>query len=91
MQAACSNGMHVKKAAAEYGVPTTTLRDRITGRVVHGTKPGHLSSSEETELSHFLKTCTDIGYGNVHCTICGSGQRCVKIPQNYRGLMEAFS
>ena len=44
---ACSNGMPVKKAAAEHGGPTTTLRDRITERVVHGTKPGpkpHLSS-----------------------------------------------
>ena len=37
---ACSNGMPVKKAAAEHGVPTTTLIDRITERVVHGTKPG---------------------------------------------------
>ena len=74
---ACSNGVPVKKAAAEYGVPTTTLRDRITGRVVHGTKPGpkpYLSSSEETELSHFLKTCTDIGYGKTRKDVMSIAQ-----------------
>ena len=38
----------------------------LKGRVVHGTKPGpkpYLSACEEKELSSFLKTCSDIGYG----------------------------
>ena len=63
---AVKNGMLIKRAAEEHGVPTTTLRDRINGSVVHGTKPGpkpYLSKSEEGELKSFLKTCTDIGYG----------------------------
>jgi len=29
----------VNKAVKEYGVPRATLQGRITGRVVHGTKP----------------------------------------------------
>lgn len=41
MQAAMTavkDGMLVKKAAEEHGVPTTTLRDQIRGSVVLGTK-----------------------------------------------------
>ena len=37
---AVQNGMPIKRAAEEHGVPTTTLRDRINRRVVHGSKPG---------------------------------------------------
>ena len=63
---AVKDGMLVKAAAEAHGVPVSTLRDRIKGRVVHGTKPGpkpYLSACEEKELSSFLKTCSDIGYG----------------------------
>ena len=63
---AVKNGMPTKRAAEEHGVPTITLRDRIRGRVVHGSKPWpkpYLSAGEEKELSSFLKTCTHIGYG----------------------------
>ena len=38
--AVTGNKMGVNKAALEYGVPKTTLKDRISGRVVHGKKPG---------------------------------------------------
>jgi transposase-like protein len=47
---AVRNGMAIKRAAEEHGVPPSTLRDRISGRVVHGTKPGprpYLSLDEE--------------------------------------------
>ena len=53
---AVQNGMPIKRAAEEHGVPTTTLRDRINGRVVHGSKPvpkPYLSACEEKELSSF--------------------------------------
>ena len=40
MAAVQSGEMGVNKAALEYGVPKTTLKDRIAGRVVHGKKPG---------------------------------------------------
>lgn len=34
---AVKDGGHIKRAAEEHGVPVSTLRDRISGRVVHGT------------------------------------------------------
>ena len=55
--AAVKNGGSVLRAAKEHGVPRQTLQDRISGRVVHGTKPGpkpYLTSVEEKELSDFL-------------------------------------
>ena len=36
---AVKNGMPIKRAAEEHGVPTTTLWDRMRGSVVHGSKP----------------------------------------------------
>ena len=30
----------VNQAALQHGVPKTSLKDRLSGRVVHGTKPG---------------------------------------------------
>ena len=51
---AVKNGIPIKRAALDHGVPRSTLQDRCHGRVVHGTKPGpqaYLSHSEETELA----------------------------------------
>ncbi len=48
--------MGVNRAALEFGVPRTTLKDRIAGRVVHGTNIGprkYLSLEEEQELVNF--------------------------------------
>ena len=47
---AASEGMGINRAALEFGVPKTTLKDRMPGRVQHGSKLGrvpYLSSSEE--------------------------------------------
>ena len=71
---AVKGGCKTKRAAEEHGVPVSTLRDRISGRVIHGTKPGprpYLSSTEETELSSFLKSCSDIGYGRTRTDVMG--------------------
>ena len=40
MDAVAEGRMGVNRAALEFGVPPTTLKDRIAGRVVHGTKSG---------------------------------------------------
>jgi predicted transcriptional regulator len=45
--------MTLRGAAKKNSVPYSTLKDRIQGRVVHGTKPGVktvLSPEEESEL-----------------------------------------
>ena len=71
---AVKGGCKTKRAAEEHGVPVSTLRDRISGQVIHGTKPGprpYLSSTEETELSSFLKSCSDIGYGRTRTDVMG--------------------
>ena len=38
--AAASEGMPANRAATMYGVPRSTLKDRLSGRVVHGHKSG---------------------------------------------------
>ena len=48
---AVKNGlMGQNRAALEYGVPCTTLKDRLSGKVVHGTSMGpkpYLTHEEE--------------------------------------------
>lgn len=51
---AVEDGSPINQVARDHGVPKTTLRDRLSGRIVHGSKPGptpYLTSSEELELS----------------------------------------
>ena len=57
MDAVKSGLLDVNRAALECGVPKTTLKDRIAGRVSHGTNIGskpYLSKKEEEELVKFL-------------------------------------
>ena len=58
--------MSGNKAADLHGVPRSTLKDRLSGRVSHGTKSGpvpYLSVTEEEELSTHLLDASKIGYG----------------------------
>lgn len=53
-------------AADLHGVPRSTLKDRLSGRVQHGTKSGpkpYLSTEEESELASHLLQAADIGFG----------------------------
>ena len=66
MDAVKSGKMGVNRAAVEHGVPRTTLKDRIAGRVVHGTNMGpkaYLTHEEEKELVKFLFECSKMGHG----------------------------
>ena len=54
----------INRAALDHGVPPTTLKDRLSGRVIHGTKPGpvpYLSSAEEDELEAYLLQSCKLG------------------------------
>ena len=56
----------INRAAKDHGVPPTTLKDRLSGRVQKNTNPGpsrYLNDKEEKELSTFVKNCATIGYG----------------------------
>ena len=63
---AVEEGQPVNQVARDHGIPKTTLKDRVSGRVTHGTNPGptpYLSTVEEDELGHFLRSCAEVGYG----------------------------
>ena len=62
---AVEDGGSVRGAAREHGVPYSTLKDRVSGRIEHGTRPGpkpYLNAEEENELGQFLKNCASVGF-----------------------------
>ena len=66
MEAARKGPISINKAALLHGVPLTTLKDRLSGRVEHGTKPGpvkYLNNEEERALSEHLIEASKAGYG----------------------------
>lgn len=65
VSAVLQNQMSVRAAAELYGIPKSTLGDRISGRVLPGTASGavrYLADSEEEELAEFIIGCASIGY-----------------------------
>ena len=61
-----SSAESINAAARDYGVPATTLKNRLSGRVVHGTNPGpmpYLSTKEEERLVEYLLDANKVGYG----------------------------
>ena len=84
MNSVQSGILGVNEAAREYKIPPTTLKDRLSGRVIHGTNMGakpYLSHEEERELVEFLLNCAKMGYGKtrkevlyiVHATVQKKG------------------
>ena len=73
-------------------MPPSTLKDRLSGRVKHGSKPDpapYLSSDEESELVEFLKTSAKIGFGKTKKEIFSIVQlslkkKCVSV-ENFNG------
>ena len=66
MKAVKEGQFGVNRAALEYGVPKTTLKDRLNGRVIHGSNMGptpYLTYEEEKELVRFILNCSRMGYG----------------------------
>ena len=63
---AAQDGIGVNKAAELHGIPKSTLKDRVSGRVAHGSKSGpksYLTSQEETQLADYLLDVSEAGYG----------------------------
>ena len=68
MEAVKSGEMRANRAALEHGVPKTTLKDRISGRLKHGKSPGpslFLTNEEENELASFLTKACKLGQGKL--------------------------
>ncbi len=61
MEAVTVGVTSINKAAVMYGVPCTTLMDRMSGRVVHGWT--YLDKDEEKALADHLIEVASIGYG----------------------------
>jgi hypothetical protein len=63
---AVKNGMSHRAAAAEHNVPKSTLTDRLTGKVIQGSKSGPetiLSADDENKLAAYLINVSKKGYG----------------------------
>ena len=73
MSAVEKDGVSIRRASELFGVPKSSLHDRISGKVQHGTNPGkvpYLTPREEEELANFLIKCANMGYPHTisHCT-----------------------
>ena len=71
VEACVNEGMSIRQAAFHFGVPKSTLGDRMSGRVVPCSTSGpktYLSPVEETELVKFLLRCAAIGDPKSHVT-----------------------
>lgn len=73
LEAVMKDGLSSNRAADTYGVPRSTLKDRISGRVVHGVNPGpkpYLTEDEERDLADHLLKAAEIGYGKTRRDVC---------------------
>ena len=66
LDAVLNKHLSANKAAKLYGVPPSTLKDRLSGCVVHGVNAGpkqYLTKQEEKELTDHLVLSEKVGYG----------------------------
>ena len=59
------DGLSGNNAADIHGVPRSTLKDRLSGQVKHGTKPGpkpYLTNELEAQLSSHLLAASQVGF-----------------------------
>ena len=63
VKAVCCNGATIRQAAEVYGIPKSTLGDRISGKILGGgTNSRYLTDDEEQELVSFIIGCATIKY-----------------------------
>ena len=65
INAVINDGVLIRHAAEDYGIPKSTLGDRISGRILPGSSSGPrklLTTEEEEDLVAFLRRCAAIGY-----------------------------
>ena len=60
-------------------MPKTTLKDRLSGGVQHGSKPGPKPYFDEevSKLFDFLKKCSSIGYGKTRRDVMNIAEKYV--------------
>ena len=65
MDAVQKDEMGVNVAAAQFGVPPSTVCNHLSGHTIDATNPSpvpHLTRSEETELVQYLHSTSNTGY-----------------------------
>ena len=85
-----SSGVSYRRAAAMYGIPTSTLFDHMTGKVEVGAHPGpkpYLSFEEEEELASFLEQTAEIGYPHTRSQVLALVQQMI----DSKGLVASVS
>ena len=93
MEAVRLGTMGVNEAARAHGIPPTTLKNRLSGRVKHGTLSGpepYLTAAEETELSDFLVQSSKIGYGKTKREVFSIVEQTLKKKFNGEGWWHRF-
>ena len=55
----------INQVAMTHGVHKTTMNDRLSGHVEHGSKPGikRYFNDEKVKISTFLQRCSSMGFG----------------------------
>lgn len=62
---AVKQGMSLRQAEEEYGIPKSTIQDRVSGKILFGSRSGptpYLNDAEEEKLAMFLEGSASIGY-----------------------------
>ena len=73
MQSVNDKRMTLRGAAKKFSVPYSTLKDRVQGRVMHGTRPGVkrvFCPEEEEELVDCIKVCFLVNLSKNLILIC---------------------
>ena len=77
-EAVAAGKMCVQKAAEEYGVPKSTLHDRVSGKVALNARSSRkklLTDEEEASLIEFLVGCASIGYAKSRSDVLAIAQQ----------------
>ena len=88
MEAVKNGEMSINRVVQEYNVPRTTLKDRLAGRVKHGSKSGpdpYLTSNEEDELVSVLINACKMGHGKTKREVIDVMRRTVKKKEEKEG------
>ena len=82
------DSLSANRAADLHGVPQSTLKDHLSGCVIHGTKPGpkpYLTVDEEAELSQHLLQASAMGLGKTSRDVKCLVEVCVRKKGILRG------
>ena len=80
LDAVVSGKMGVNRAAIEFNVPCTSLKDRVPGRVPDGCNMGpkrYLTYEEESELVEFIIKCSKMRYGKTRQDVMKLAESCL--------------